>query len=50
MRVLYSDEDIEVYAEKSAEITSGVFIHTNVKNFSLSIVKIQCARSEQMLG
>ena len=39
MRVLCSDEDIEVFAEKSAEITSGVFIHTNVKNFSLSKYK-----------
>lgn len=39
MRTLYSDEDIEVFAEKSAEITSGVFIHTNVRHFSLSKYK-----------
>lgn len=39
MRELYSDEDIDVLAEIDDVFTNGVFIHTNVKNFSVSKMK-----------
>lgn len=39
MRELYSDEDIDVLVEIDDILTDGVFIHTNVKNFSVSRMK-----------
>ncbi len=39
MRTLYSDEDIDVSVEEYDEFYEGVFIHTNVKQFSLSKYK-----------
>lgn len=39
MRLIYEDEDIEVFVESCTDITSGVFIHTNVKQWSLSKYK-----------
>lgn len=39
MRTLYSDEDIDILDEEYYEIEDTVFIHTNVKAFSLSKMK-----------
>ena len=39
METIYSDESIDVFLEEVEEIEKGVFIHTNVKQFSLSTFK-----------
>jgi hypothetical protein len=39
MEVIYSDDIVDVSIEICPEITTGVFIHTNVKSFSVSKYK-----------
>lgn len=39
MREFYTDDDIDVLVELDDVFTDGVFIHTNVKNFSVSRMK-----------
>lgn len=39
MKTLYSDEDIDIMEEEVYTIPGAVFLHTNVKQFSLSKYK-----------
>lgn len=39
MYTIYSDENIDILIEEDEYLQRGVFIHTNVKKFSLSMYK-----------
>lgn len=39
MREFYSDSDIDILVEMDDVFTDGVFVHSNVKNFSMSKYK-----------